>query len=135
MKTSPYPNRQRGALLLVLIAIIAIVGICYFGWKIIDRLLTHPFDPNHGQGTNVTDTAWSGRVQELIDAGVTEVTPTNLPITVPVQALAYEWHYWVQTSTNLRDWTDTELEWNAALDLAATNHNEPMRFWRRELWW
>lgn len=138
MKTNPRPNHQRGALLLAVLAIIALVAIVWLGWKIIQKLDKWRPDPNHGQGTNAVDNSWAPRIAELqaSNPGVTlNVSLPEFNLTVPLEALAWQWHETVQTSTNLSNWTDVDMDWSLALDDIQTNHNLPCRYYRRILWW
>lgn len=129
-------NRQSGNVLLAIMAILALLLIVYLGWKIIQKISEWPIG-NPDKYTNVVDSAWAPRVAELEQTypGQSVTLPELNNITVPISALAYQWHYCVQTSTNLQDWTVTTLYWDEARELVRTNHTEPCRFYRRILWW
>jgi hypothetical protein len=125
-------SRQRGVIWLVLFIFIpAALLAAYLLWKIFHW---HPtYDPTHGNGdpeTNLVDSAVASLHQQY-GADATVSVP-GLGLTgLPIDVLAYEWVYKTQTSTNLTDWTDMEVEWEEALDMVQTNHNEPQRFYRR----
>lgn len=127
--------RNSGNVMLALIALLAIVGIVWIGYKIIKKVSQWPIG-NPDRYTNVVDSAWSGRIAGLEQQYPGQsVTIPDLNISVPMSALAYQWNYCVQTSTNLHDWTTTDLDWDHALELVRTNRGEPCRFYRRILWW
>jgi len=137
MKTNPSPNHSRGAVLLAIIALVAMAGIVYVGYKLIQSLQHWHPDVNHGQGTNSEpDSATLVTLSNLTASyGPMTVTMPEFNLTLPVESLAYNWYYFVQTSTNLKDWTDVEQDWPEVLESCRTNHDEPMRFWRRQLAW
>lgn len=130
-------NSQRGSVILAIIAIVAMAGIIYVGYKLIQRLQEWHPDGNHGQGTNAEpDITMVNTLSNLTASyGPLRVEIPEFKLTLPVEALEYGWYYTVQTSTNLLDWSGTDLEWEYALELARTNHTEPCRYWRRLLWW
>ena len=124
--------------MLALLALIALIAIVVIGYKIIHKLNRWPFDPNHGQGTNAQDNVWAPLIPSLKAQAdyVTITVPDGVTnLTVPVEALQWNWYYVVQTSSNLADWTPTDLAWPEALDQIRTNHNEPCRYYRRLLLW
>jgi heme/copper-type cytochrome/quinol oxidase subunit 2 len=131
MKTT----RQSANVMLAIIAIIAIIGIIWIGWKIIQKVSQWPLS-NPDRYTNVLYSAWAPKIAELEQMYPGQsVTLPELNLTVPLEALAWEWHYCVQTSSNLVDWTTTDLDWDQAKELIRTNHSEPCRFYRRLLYY
>lgn len=142
MKLTPRPNRSSGHLILVFVLFVAIVAILWIGSKIIDRLQRHPPDPWHGQDTN--DITQLDPIFTPIMASLREQLPSNPVVSValtqigttvelPLEALAYQWHYRILTSTNMKDWSPTELNWGEDSAMMQTNHNEPARFYWRQL--
>ena len=123
-------SRQSGNLLLVIIALICLAGILYLGYKIITKLMDWHPDPHHGQGTNaVVDLAW---IQDLeASNGPVTVKVGGWPTGIPAEALASDWYYSVEVSTNLVDWEETPLEWEAITNDPA----QPAIFYRKLLWW
>lgn len=131
MKTT----RRSGNVLLVIIFLLSVTALVLLAWKLIYTLQRLNPDPNHGQSTNAEpDTSWSGSIASL-SSNYPVVYVPDFNLTLPVESLAYQWNLSVQTSTNLRDWTDLDVEWDEALEAIRTNHNEPCRFYRRVLWW
>ncbi len=128
MKTS----RQSANLLLGFLALIALIAIIIIGYKIIDRLMRKPMDPYHGQGTNITDSAWPPRrIADLQAQGVTSVTVAGVATNLPVEQLQWQWHYTVQRSYNLVDWEDVDLDW----DQITNDLSRPAVFYRKVVWW
>ena len=89
----------------------------------------HP-DPHHGQGTNaLADLAW---IQDLeASNGPVTVQVGDWLTGIPAEALVSDWYYSVEVSTNLVDWVETPLEWEAITNDPA----QPAIFYRKLLWW
>ena len=136
MKTNLRSHRQRGNILLAIVALVALAGIVYVGYKLIERLQHWNPDPNHGQGTNALDTTMIGTLSNLTASyGPLHVALPEFNLTLPAEAMAQPWFTVTQTSSNMVDWEDADLDWEEVLELCRTNHTEPMRFWRRQLMW
>jgi len=132
MKTNLSPNRERGNLLLAIVALFAAVAVIIIGYRLIQRLQQMPFDPHHGQGTNAEpDITMLNTLSNLTaQYGPLHVEMPEFRLTLPAEALAYEWYTVTQTSTNLLDWTDVDLDWDVALEDVRTNHALPCKFYR-----
>jgi hypothetical protein len=124
--------KTRGSIWLVLFVFLGMILLALFAWKIIRTLHDWNYDPNHGQDTNVIETASALRSQYGVSATI--IVP-EFNLTLPVEALAYDWYEAVQSSTNLRDWVDSPMDWCEALESVRTNHNLPCQFYRRLLIW
>ena len=126
-------SSQSGNLLLVIIALICLAGILYIGYKIVSRLSRWQIDPHHGQGTNaLVDPSVLERIRQL--EATNRPAQTSLPdfnLTMPATAMAYDWHYAVETSTNLTDWSSTPLEW----EQITNDLTQPLIFYRTVIWW
>ena len=126
------------SVLLACIAILAIAGTVYVAYKIISSVSKMHVDPTHGQGTNDMDMFWANivtREQAEHPGEHGTVTIPTLGITVDMSAMTNQWYQTIQTSTDLFDWYDVDVDWDQAKAMIQTNHNEPMRFFRRVVWW
>jgi hypothetical protein len=122
-------QRNSGSVLLAIICIVAMAAIIYVGYKFISKLMSHPFDPTHGVGTNVVDVASAEFAQFMADNPGATVSVMGTCATLPLTSLTQNWYYAVDTSTNLLDWERTDLDWPVTM----TNTVEPRRFWRLNL--
>lgn len=124
------PRLNSGHILLVLIAGVAVVGIVYLGYKVINKLESMPLNPN-SQYTNLVEWASERYVPPAVTVTIPEWGVTNLVL--PTEVVNRAWYFRIDSSTNLSDWTEVDMEWDDALWQIKTNQNEPARFYRRSL--
>lgn len=131
MNISFNQNRNSGVVWLIIFIFIPVALLAaWLLWKIFHW--NPQYDITHGNGDPESNMV----AQVIAQYGANAVIfIPELQLTLPIEALAYEWRYETQTSTNLADWTEIMMEWEEVLESIQTNHGEPMRFYRRQLFW